>query len=223
MQMVQRVGGPSKDDQRHRQSGMGRGIIRIGLQHGDVFIDGVFCELDKKVPGQCFPIRRVAREKLKPQFAHFVRRLQAEFDAFGWLVRVMDVLGRVVVGEVHHQRRALGQKDRFGIAVITLPVEIPVLDQQQPFFGAVGQEGIPLQFLAQIVRVRKDAKQVHVHGQPVTVFNRVIPRAGRNVDAVTDKIQSEWSVRRRFIREIKTNGRLDVFRLARRVHVYLEN
>ena len=163
--MVQRVGGPSKDDQRHRQSGMGRGIVGIGLQHGSVFIDGVFCELEKKIPGHFFPIRRVARQKLKPQFAHFVCCLQAEFDAFEWLVRIMDVVRRVVVGEVHHQRCALGQEDRFGIAVITLPVEIPVLDQQQPFFGAVGQEGIPLQFLAQIVRVRKDAKQLHVHGQ----------------------------------------------------------
>jgi hypothetical protein len=54
--------------------------------------------------------------------------LNAVLDALRRLIRVAHVVGGVVIGEFHRDDGALGEKHRLSVGVITLPVEIPVVD-----------------------------------------------------------------------------------------------
>ena len=91
---------------------------------------------------------------------------------------------RVVVREFHFDTRARGQADRRGIEVLVLPVEVPVRNMDQRAFCAIGQNGIPEHFLADVVSVRDDAQDVYIHGHGEVVRHPVVPLSRRDVDSV---------------------------------------
>ena len=59
---------------------------------------------------------------------------------------------RVPFGELHGA----------GVAILALPVEVPVLDPDERLDAAVGQVGVHLHLFAEPVRVRRDADQFDI-------------------------------------------------------------
>jgi len=63
---------------------------------------------------------------------------------------------------------SLAQRDRLAYRYNILPVEIPVLDEDEPLRAAVGQRASPL-ISPREVRVRLDGEYLHVDGKPVAI------------------------------------------------------
>ena len=76
---------------------------------------------------------------LHPGIGHLIGGLPAVHDAPGGTVRVPSVAGGVVVGIPHSDRRSLRKGDGNGVAILSLPVKIPILYPDERLRRAVGQ------------------------------------------------------------------------------------
>ena len=204
----------SEREQGAAQFGMRHRILRIGLQFQKEGLDGVPGGFHKEVLGQDGKVIAVAREHLKPQFAHLIGGLQSVADPLGWLVGIVDVCGGVIERDLHVQRGPFGQGDGLLKLVVTLPVEVPIPDQKQFFPAAIREDGPTLNPFPQIVGVRVDPHQVHIHRQDVAVFNPVVFFARWDVDGVTRQLEEKRGVGGGAIREIKADRRLDSLRFS---------
>ena len=117
------------------------------------------------------------RQHLQSELRHFVGRPRAGAHADRRVVRVVDVRLRVVERVAHRQRRAARQRDRRRVAIVLLPVKVPLLDVKQRLHGAVGQRRGDEHLLAEVVRVRIHAQQIDRHRQLVGVGDHVVALA----------------------------------------------
>ena len=115
------------------------GVVGVGLQKGLVAVDLLAQPLAGEVAADELSTGAGAGQNLDDEVSHLVARLGAVADPLGWVVGVALVGTRVVVGVAHVQRSAPGQGNRFGVAVVVLPVEVPVVDTYAPYPVPVGQ------------------------------------------------------------------------------------
>src|SRR5207247_1070332 len=80
--------------------------------------------------------------------------------ALGRVRWIAHVVGRVVIAEAHGNFRALRQGNRIGISIITLPVEVPILDEDERFDRAIRQRGVSRQLVPEIMRMWKNSRQL---------------------------------------------------------------
>ena len=140
--------------------------------------------------------------------------MQTILDALGRLVRVSNVIRRVVIGEAHDKSGSFPKKNGFDVVIIALPVEVPLFDQQKPLFGAIGKKRITFQLFSQIMSVRAYCQEVHVHRQGITFLHGIILVSWRDINGQTSKIYPETGIRRRLSGEVKSNAWLNEFGLA---------
>ena len=86
-------------------------------------------------------IRFGACEQLHPDVTHLVGRPEAPHDALRRHVGVARVVGGVVVHVLEANDGAGGHPKRLRVAVLVLPLEIPLADDDEPTSGAVRQIG----------------------------------------------------------------------------------
>src|ERR1019366_7588170 len=72
--------------------------------------------------------------------------------------------GGVVGGEFHLDARVLGQADGGSVAILALPVEIPIGNAQQGAARAIGEDGVGVHGFADVVGVGDDADGVDIDG-----------------------------------------------------------
>src|SRR4029078_3469397 len=118
---------------------------------------------------------------------------------------------------------ALRQCDRLRILVIALPIEIPILDPEQPSLFAIGKQSVPLQIFTEIVSVRVHSKQAHVHWQHIAAFRHVIRLAGRDIKFKVQEADAKRKIGGGLVTEIKTNAWLHGLWLTGGLHMHLEN
>ncbi len=170
------------------------------------------------------PVFTAARQHLQPEVAHFVGGLIAAAHSPGWMVRISRIAVRVVVMKAHRCHASLGQEHRRRVAVYRLPVHIPVRNANQRFAGPVGQRSVAFEEPAQIMGVRVNCENVHVHRYREVVTDRKVAGAGRNVErAIALELHQHGKLRSRVVGEIEPDGRLDNFRFAGGLHVYVQD
>src|SRR4030095_5968906 len=106
--------------------------------------------------------------------------LRSKRDATGRVVRIAKILGRVVVSIAHREKGSFWQENGLGGAGFSLPVEIPVLDEDEPLSGAIRQRGETLNFLPQVMQMRHHAEELHIDRQFERALNDINILAGRN-------------------------------------------
>ena len=198
-------------------------VVRVFPHNALLVGNGIDRQLLEMVRRQRCPVLGVARQDLKRQLRHLVGGLRTVTNPPGGLVRIMQVSGGVIVGEAHHHLRALGKEHRLRVTVIPLPVEVPLFDEQQPALASVRQNGIALHFLCEIVGMRTDPQDLHIHGQQVGVLNRVVPGSGRNIDTPLREAQKERRMGGRLLGEVEADRRLDLLKSAAGVQMDLKH
>ena len=163
------------------------------------------------------------REHLQHQLGHLVAGPRPEADRDRGIGRIARVGGRVVEREAHPQPRAGGQMDRFPVAVLVLPVEVPVVDPQQRLLSSVRQRGPRLDPPAQVVHVGRDTEHVDRDRQSVAVLDDVGRITGRDPDGLRGEEHRHRRQRRRAVREVESDFRLHVHGLASRQQVELQH
>ncbi len=73
-------------------------------------------------------VGRLPRQHLQPQMRHLIDSPVPRHHALRRLVRITNIVRRVVVGKPHRDRRSRRQIHRLRIAVNGLPIQIPVRD-----------------------------------------------------------------------------------------------
>src|ERR1039458_9410540 len=80
--------------------------------------------------------------------------------------------------------RVIEPLPRRGVAVLLLPIEIPIANPDQPQLAAVRQDSPALHLFADVMRVRDDPHRLHIHRRGEVVAHFIRALAGRNVDLV---------------------------------------
>src|SRR5579883_2066906 len=136
--------------------------------------------------------------------AHLVDRAIAGANADGRIIRIPDILRGVVVGVVHVNDRALGEKDGLAETIDRLAIDVPVADPDEPFLLPIGKSSVALDILTEIMRVRIDAEDVDIDGQLQLVFNNETVISGGNVEcAVVLELEEHGLARRGLVGEVK--------------------
>ena len=141
----------------------------------------------------------------------------------GRMVRVARILCGVVVGEFHFDSRTGPQSDRSRIAVLVLPVEVPVGNVKQGPLAAVREDRVPPHVFTDIVRVRDDAEQIDIHRQREVVAHYEIARPRWNVDTARAQRDIGEVQPWRLGSEVECHSRAVGFPLAGGVIVHLEH
>jgi len=160
---------------------------------------------------------------LQSQRPHLVDRAQSATNALGRRERVANVVCRVVVHDSQVNPCSGGQLDGAHVVVLVLPVEVPIVDLDQPLTGPVGEGGPAGELLSQVVGVGVDADHLYVDGERVAVLYRVGGLTGGDVDLAGTEHDVGDVVRRRRFGEVETDHRLDRLGLSRRLHVQLQD
>ena len=113
--------------------------------------------------------------------------------------------------------------NRLLVAVLVLPVEVPVVDSQQRLLATVRQRGPRLHPLSQVVHVRCDAQHVDRNRQPIAVLDDVGRSAGRDADGLRREQHRDRRQRCRPVREVDPDGRLHVDRFGTGQQVELQD
>src|SRR4051794_23300554 len=111
---------------------MGSCIVRIVAQTILVVVNAIVQESGRIIPDEQVEFRALSWQKLQPKLSHFISRLDPVLDPFRWTMRIVNVPGRIVVAELHMKRRPFWQGYRTGVAVIPLPIKIPIPNPKQP-------------------------------------------------------------------------------------------
>src|SRR5581483_662879 len=136
------------------EAGVGFGVGGVETNQVLVMEFGTAHDVKVVILGKLFAVRGGVGESLKPNFAHFVGGLESPADAARRIAGVEGVVGGIVVGVVHDDACADGKLQRSGVLVIALPVEIPMLDPEEPLLSAIGQEGAGSHFFGEIMGMR---------------------------------------------------------------------
>ena len=128
---------------------------------------------------------RVIGQELQVAGAHLVLRPDAIADAAGGPVRVARVVLGIVEISREGEQGSLGQADGFGIAVLVLPVEVPVGDPQQGLYGSVGQGRGQAKLATEIMGVGHSGVEVDVGPESHALNDFVpLPPAGMSIWSV---------------------------------------
>src|SRR5581483_4120086 len=99
------------------------------------------------------------------------------------IARLVRVFGRVVVRDLDVDPGTFRQRDGILEAVAILPGEIPVGDPEQRLHLAVGQSGLHLHVMGEVVRVGAARIGPEVDWQRGGGFDRIVLHAGFDVHA----------------------------------------
>ncbi len=110
-----------------------------------------------------------------------------------------------------------------GKAVVALPVEVPVGNEDEFFCGAIGEFGPAVTFVAEVVQVGPDGEEVGIHGEGVRGLDGVVALAcwninGRGAEEERVEVALGW-----FFAEIESDARLDGLGFSARAEVELED
>ncbi len=160
--------------------------------------------------------------------AHLIRAPFSPLDVDRRRLRVARVAGRVVPDNLDVQHRAPRQTDAVLVEKNVLPVEVPVLDPEQVPGLPVRQLRLHLERLAQEMGVRKDADQVHVHGEGERVAESHVGLAGRQVNPGKQSegrrhARRQQGPARLPVGQVDADGQPALLRLPRGVEVDLED
>jgi len=170
-----------------------------------------------------FQIGGSAGEGLDAQFAHFVVGTFAVEDALGRMIRVGGIVGGIVVGKLEMERGSFGEMNGFGVTIIALPVEIPLFDPDEPFFGAVRAKGVGLGFATEKMGVGIDGEDIDIDRQDQRVADDFVGGAGGEIERVRTEFEGVAGVGGRLIGEIEADGRLDGFGFAAAIEVHFDD
>ena len=131
------------------------------------------------------------------------------------MVRIARIRVRIIVSEFHFQARIRRQLHRRRVAVLFLPVEIPVANPDQPLLASIGQDGPAFHLFADVMRVRDNAHRLDIHGRGEVVAHLVRALARRNVDLVRSQRDVRHPLSRRLIGEVKPQRRIGLFPACR--------
>src|SRR5690349_19577430 len=123
------------------------------------------------------------------------------------MVRVPNVLSRIVIAIFHGQDRAARQGNGLSKPIISLPVEIPVPDPEQRFLRAVGQKSGRSHFLAEVMRMRQQSENIQVDWQGIGIFGPVVRLSSRNIDLIRSQADFKWNLRGRLFGKEEGYGR----------------
>ena len=136
--------------------------------------------------------------------------------------RVVRIVCRIVVDVFELDASPLGKVHRFLIAVLPLPVEIPILDPDQMLDSPIRQNRVHLHVRAEIVRVRRDAEHIHIARQGHAGLHHVVRISGGDRDAPVGKNNARTSLGGR-AGEFQPERGLILFGFAGRVIVDLHH
>src|ERR1022692_5178634 len=144
--------------------------------------------------------------------SHFVGGLISTEDAFRRTMRIEWIRSGIIVMPAHQQDGALRKKDRLAIVVHSLPLWIPMADENQLLVFAVGKNRESFHYMTQVMRVRIYGECFRIERQREFIGDDKIRIARRNIQrAVVLKLNQNRRVFRRFIREIYADGRFHFF------------
>ena len=139
------------------------------------------------------------------------------------MARIARIGVRIVVAEFHVHLGSFGKKHRLPIAVVALPIEVPVFDQKKPLLGPIGQAGVAFHFLSQIMSVRIDPEHFNVHRQFVKVVDFVVRNAGLDIDRPHCQGKNKGLIGRRLVSEKQSDAGLHEFLRFNRPHVHFDH
>src|SRR6266540_91071 len=120
--MLGSLGISAQWQQRLAEFGMCASVLWSFSENTLIVGDGVERQLVKLVRHQCRPVFSTARQNLIGELRHFIRGLGTIANLFRGLVRIMDVVRRIIIGEVHYQFGTLRKKYWLGVTIVSLPV-----------------------------------------------------------------------------------------------------
>ena len=123
----------------------------------------------------------MARDHLQPQFGHFISRVLTVGHAARRTMGIVPVLDGVVVGEFERDGRAGRKEFRARVTEDALPVEVPLLDVDEPLARPVWQRRVALDLLREKVSVGLNRIEVGVDVQRERVGHHVSALARRNI------------------------------------------
>ena len=118
---------------------------------------------------------------------HLVGGSGTPLHALRRMIGIARICVGIIVCEFHFEARTGGQLDRRDIAILFLPVEVPIANPDQPLLAAVGQDRPALHVPADVVRVRDDADRLQIYGCLEMVGDFVVARTGRYIDVIGDQ------------------------------------
>src|ERR1035437_2740867 len=89
-------------------------------------------------------------DHFKMQSGHLVGGCGSPGDARGRVVGIARIGGGIIVGEFHFDARVRRQADGRGVAILALPVEIPIGDAEQGAARAIGEDGVGVHGFADV-------------------------------------------------------------------------
>ena len=202
---------------------VGLGIFGIDLQGVPVAGNEPVTLLDPVVGLQGQQVIPVLRRYLEPQVTHLIAGIGAVNHPLRRIVRIADILRRVVVTELHGQPGSSRQRNRLTVDVVVLPIEVPLLDVDEPAPAAVGKLRKGAHLFAQIVGMRVNTQKLHGHRQHITVFDPVLLLSRSNVDGLRPQPDDKGGLGRGLVTEIEPHAGLDPLRLARGHHVQFQH
>lgn len=138
-------------------------------------------------------------------------------------MRISHIGGGIVVGEFHRERGSFRKRNWLRILVIALPVEIPVSNQKQGLFRAVGKRGDPAHFFRQVMGMRQHGEHLDIDRKHKTVLRPIARFAGRNIEGARREQDFERRVRCGALGPMKPNRGLDGLGFARGPQVKLQH
>lgn len=113
----------------------------------------------------------------------------------------------------------LGQTPGVRVEIGSLPVEVPVLDVEQPLGLAVGQYSPAAERFAQVMGVGGDADEIHVHWEGERIRDSEVGLAWRDVDAGEQsegrrQLEGDEGLLRRFGGKVDSECQYFLFRFA---------
>ncbi len=156
--------------------------------------------------------------------AHLVLCSVSRLDAPRRAIGVAHVVFGVVVAPAHRDPGSAGQEDRARVAEDALPVDVPVLDVDEPGLGSVGEGGHTAHLLAEVVGMGVDREHVDVHGQDVLVGDDEVAGSRRDVEgAVVLELEQHRKEGGGLGGEVKTDRGPHELGLARGPEVHVED
>jgi hypothetical protein len=215
LKILQRfIGLAALEEERLSEFVVGFGVVGIESKHVTIVSHTRIENLGLHAFFQSDRTFRSARHELQPEFPHFVGGLETVLDAPRRLIGVAWVLCGIVVGECHCDDRAFRQENRLLVGVVSLPVEVPIIDANQTDGATVRQRGSGLHPPAEKMSVGQDAHQFHIRRNGIGVAQQVAFFARRDVDVVGPEADFHGPLRRGMIGEIKPDRWLNLLGLS---------
>jgi hypothetical protein len=203
--------------------GLGGGVGRIEAGDGEIPFEEPELGFAAVIGAEEREVFFALGKHLQPELGHFIGGLRSVADAPRRMMRVARVVGRVIEGELHGERGAFWKRERRGVAVIGLPVEVPVVDADERLSAATGQCRPGVDLFAEKMGVREDRQNFGVDRQDITVANRIIRVTRWNIHRDGSEQNAEWRGGGRRVGKVKADAGLNLLGFAAGAEVHLDN